>query len=335
MSNIELTGLARIPLLILERTGDYGLDRHELAAAAGFKDELQDPDTRVSVTKIWNLWRILIDRTSDPILGLHLGMDIEMRRYGLVGYAMLNSRTVLDAVRRLTRYSRIISEALEVSLSEDAERVDIGVAPNARLDALVHPVDARLTALVAAVRSLANAEIAPIEVRFPYRRPHRVSDHRRYFRCELRFDCSGSGLTFRRADLDRAVASADEALAGYLDRYAETVLASLAKHGSHAERVRRALWSQLADGPPTLRQAAATLGVSARTLQRKLSLEGTSFAEVLDEFRRAMAVSLLRDRSLAVYEVAFLLGYGDPSAFYRAFRRWEGVPPHEFRKNAS
>src|SRR5262245_33750871 len=119
---LELTGLARIPLLILERTPDYGLDRHELAAAAGFKNELQDPDARVAITKIWNLWRILIDRTSDPILGLHLGMGLGMQQYGLVGYSMLNSRTVLDALRRLARYSRIINEALEVSLSVDAER---------------------------------------------------------------------------------------------------------------------------------------------------------------------------------------------------------------------
>jgi AraC-like DNA-binding protein len=335
VSTIELTGLARIPLLILERTADYGLDRNELAAAAGFKGELQDPDARVSVTKIWNLWRIFIDRTSDPILGLHLGMGVGMRQFGLVGYAMLNSRTVLDALGRMTRYSRIMNEALEVSLSADARRVDIVVAPSTRLDALVHPVDARLGAVVTATRSLSGAEIAPIEVRFPYRRPHRVSEHRRFFRCEMRFDCTGSGVAFRRQDLDRPVASADETLVGYLDHYAEAVLESLAKHGSYAERVRKTLWSQLADGPPTLGQAASALGVSVRTLQRRLSLERTSFASVLDEFRRAMAVSLLRDRSLAVYEVAFLLGYGDPSTFYRAFRRWEGVPPHEFRKTAS
>jgi len=335
VSTIELTGLARIPLLMLERTADLGLDRDELATAAGFGDELRDPDARVPVTKIWNLWRILIDRTSDPILGLHLAMGLRIRQFGLVGYAMFNSRTVLDALRRLTRYSRILSEALELSLSADAERVDIVVARSARLDALVHPVDARLAGLLAATRALAGVEIAPLEVRFPYRRPRRVSDHRRYFRCELRFESAASGIAFRRQDVDRAVSSADETLVGYLDHYAESVLESLAHHGSHADRVRKAIWSHLADGPPAVQQAAATLGVSVRTLQRRLSLEGTSFAEVLDDFRKETAVSLLRDRSLAVYEVAFLLGYSDPSTFYRAFRRWEGIPPHEFRKRAS
>jgi len=335
VSTIELTGLARIPLLMLERTADYGLDRDELAAAAGFKNELENPDARVSVTKIWNLWRILIDRTSDPFLGLHLMMGLRIRQFGVVGYAMVNSRTVLDALRRLTRYSRIITEALELTLSVEADRVDLVVARSPRLDALVHPVDARLAGVLGAVRELAGAEITPIEVRFPYSRPRRVSDHRRFFRCELRFDSGGTGMVFRRQDLDRAVSTADEALAGYLDRYAESVLVSLAKHGSSAERVRKAVWSHLADGPPTLHKAAATLGVSARTLQRRLSLEGTSFAAVLDDFRWEMAVSLLRDRSLAVYEIAFLLGYSDPSTFYRAFRRWEGIPPHEFRRKAS
>jgi AraC-like DNA-binding protein len=83
-----------------------------------------------------------------------------------------------------------------------------------------------------------------------------------------------------------------------------------------------------------LHKAASFLGVSTRTLQRRLREEGTTFAELLEEFRRKMSLHLLRDKSLAVYEVAFLLGYSDPSAFYRAFRRWCGSSPYEYRTAA-
>jgi AraC-like DNA-binding protein len=321
---------------MLQRTAEFGLDRHELTTASGFREEdLADPDARVPVTKIWNLWRILIERTSDPVLGLHLGMGVEVKEFGLVGYSMLHSRDLFSAMGRLTRYSRIINEALECRLRPAADHVDVVLAHSPRLDALRHPVDARLAAVLAVARELTGSAMTPIEVRFPYPRPDRVSDHRRYFRSELRFGTPDAELVLRRQDTDRGIASRDEALGGYLDRYADTVLTSLAGEGSFAEQVRRAIWKHLSDGPPTLQQAASALGVSLRTLQRRLREEGTSFAEVLDEFRREMAISLLRDRSLAVYEVAFLLGYSDPSTFYRAFRRWEGVPPQEFRRKAS
>ncbi len=335
MSSIELTGLARIPLLILERAEDFGLDAGQLANAAGFGDgDLSDPDARVPITRLWNLWRVFIDRTSDPALGLHLGMGVRLKEFGLVGYTMLNSRTVFDAMRRLGRYSRIINETLEASVRLAPDRVNVVLGHNPRLDALRHPVDARLAALVTVARELSGHEIAPVETRFCYPAPQRVSDHRRHFRSELLFDSPNAALVFRRQDLELSVAAADKALSRYLDRYADTVLESLGGSGSFVEQVRRAVWSHLSGGPPSLQQTAATLGVSVRTLQRRLREEGTSFATVLDDFRKEMALGLLRDRTLAVYEVAFLLGYSDPSTFYRAFRRWEGIPPHEFRQKA-
>jgi len=96
--------------------------------------------------------------------------------------------------------------------------------------------------------------------------------------------------------------------------------------------VRRVLWSELTEAVPSLDGVAKALGASARTLQRQLRDEQTSFAAVLAELRREMAPSLLRDGQLAVAEVGFLLGYEDPSAFQRAFRRWFGRSPRAFRK---
>ncbi len=98
-------------------------------------------------------------------------------------------------------------------------------------------------------------------------------------------------------------------------------------------KVRQALWSELSGGKPTIGKIADVLGLSVRTLQRRLHEDGTSFANVLEDFRRDMSVRLLRDRGLAVYEVAFLLGYSEPSTFFRAFRRWVGMAPQEFRKS--
>ena len=126
--------------------------------------------------------------------------------------------------------------------------------------------------------------------------------------------------------------AADETLTGYLDQLAEGVARALSESVTFRQRVCRAIWSDLSGGKPSVQQVASRLGVSTRTLQRRLEEEGTSFAQELDRLRQDLATRLLQDRSLAVYEVAFLLGYAEPSTFYRAFRRWKNVSPHEFRR---
>jgi AraC-like DNA-binding protein len=121
-------------------------------------------------------------------------------------------------------------------------------------------------------------------------------------------------------------------LVGYLDDLAAITLAPLEESDENMiAAVRRALWTMLPGGRPDLWRTAAGMGVSARTLQRRLGEEGSSFSRVLDELRRDLSDELLSDRKLSVAEVAFLLGYSEPSAFQRAFRRWRGVSPRRFR----
>jgi AraC-like DNA-binding protein len=192
-------------------------------------------------------------------------------------------------------------------------------------------VDQRLAAVLSACREIAAAPIAPLLVQLPYRQPPDVKGYERFFGGPLEFGALGAALLLRNDDLARPNALADHKLTSYLDRLAEQVLASVGGEGTLRERARRALWSELAEGVPALAQFARTLGMSDRTLQRQLREEGTTFAALLTELRREMAPSLLRDGRLAVSEVAFLLGYEDPSAFRRAFHRWFGRSPRAYR----
>ncbi len=332
-----MTGLARIPLSILSKTSNrYGLEREELMRLAGFSQtELDDPDSRVPLSKIWTLWRVVIDRVDDPALGLHVGIETEVREVGLVGYAAYHSRTLTAALDRIARYSRIVNEALVLHMVDEGDRGKLFVEKAPRLDALRHPVDGRMASLTAVARELTGVDIAPLEVRLPYPVPSDASEHRRIFRCPVLFDQPESVLVFGRVDLDRPVVHADETLSGYLDKLAEDSLESLSESTTFKQRVRRAIWSELSGGKPNVRQIAMQLGVSPRTLQRRLEEENTSFAAELDSLRHEMASRLLLDRNLAVYEVAFLLGYSEPSTFYRAFRRWKRVSPHEYRQSTA
>jgi AraC-like DNA-binding protein len=335
MPYLELTGLTRVPLLILERAPDLGLDREKLLARSGLThQELSDPDGRVPLSKISGLWQAAVEQDPDPSFGLHLGESVDIREIGLVGYVLLHSRTAREALQRLVRYSRVIQEALKIRFEEDSAVGQLSFARVPLMDRIHHPADARLAVSMTLTRKLTGADVVPVEVGFPYPRPDDTSVHRRIFRAPLKFDCPDAHITLAKVDLDRSIVAADETLVTYLDRLAEEFLESLSRVGTFSEKVRRAVWTDLSDGHPNLEGAATRIGVSPRSLQRRLKEEGTTFAEILDDLRHRMAMYLLRDQHLAVYEVAFLLGYSEPSTFFRAFRRWESKSPREYRAAA-
>jgi AraC-like DNA-binding protein len=245
---------------------------------------------------------------------------------------MAYSGTVEAALTRLARYDRIVAESLVVHLDAGAGGTWVRVDAEPALQAFRPAADARLAALLSVCREIAGAPLAPLTVQLPYRRPSDVKDYEKFFRAPLEFGAPATALLLGQDDLARPVSSSDEVLTGYLDQLAQQLLTGLGAEHTIRDRVRRLLWSSLSDGVPDLDEVARRLGMSPRTLQRRLRDEGTTFAAVLRGIRQDMAPPLLRDGRLAVSEVAFLLGYEDPGSFQRAFRRWAGRSPRAFRR---
>jgi AraC-like DNA-binding protein len=333
MATFRPTVVSRVPILLLEQARKLGVDRRALMAAAGLSpSELKDPDGRVLSSKVWELWQALIQAVPDVALGLKLGDNPESPiRYGLVGYTLVYSRTVLQALHRLARYSSLVAETIQITVQTRGGRCRILLESDPQFELLRHPIDARLANILSAVRMLAGKPLAPLEVELPYRKLSDTSLHRRFFNAPLRFDSPKAALWFSLADLELPIKQADDTLVGYLDRLANEKLKELGT-GSLTERMGKTIWSELSGGLPTLQRVSEMLGMSPRTLQRSLHEEGKSFRSALEEFRREMSTHLMGQRKLAVYEVAFLLGYADPSSFHRAFRRWHRKSPRAYRR---
>jgi AraC-like DNA-binding protein len=329
----EPAGLARLALVHLERTTRLGLSRAELLEAAGLtEDQMRDPDARIPVSTIARLWRAATERLPDPTLGLLLGASTRARELGLVGYTMLFSHTIDAALQRFARYSRIMSDTITVQLDATADATWVRVDVQPALRAFRPAADARLAALVSICRQISGSRLAPRSVQFPYRQPPDVRAYEEFFRAPLEFGAMSTAVLLGAEDLARPVVTSDESLTGYLERLAEETLSSLGAERTVRDQVRRVLWQELSDGAPDLTRTGRALGLGARTLQRRLRAEHTTFAHVLAELRREMAPSLLRDGDLAVSEVAFVLGYEDVASFQRAFRQWFGVSPRQFRR---
>ena len=329
------SGLVRLVLVQLDKLSEMGISRELLLREAKIDErQLSNPDGRIPLDAYARLWHVAASHVSDPAFGLRIGAETSVREWGLVGYTVAYSSTLGSALNRFAHYGRVMSDALVVRIDtqRDATWVRLDVQPELR--AFRPAVDARLAALLSACREMIGAAVTPLLVQLSYRQPGDVKEYERFFGSPLEFGTLASAFLLRTDDLERRVMVADNTLAGYLETLADETLAHIGTERTTRERVRRTLWSELSERTPSLDAVAKSLGMSARTLQRQLKQEGVSFGGLLAELRREMAPSLLRDGQNSVSEVAFLLGYEDPSAFRRAFQRWFGSSPRSFRKTA-
>ena len=181
-------------------------------------------------------------------------------------------------------------------------------------------------------RNIASSDFNPTTVEFQHDAPADTFEHRRLFRCPIKFGAPLNRLHFASSNLTLPIAKADAGLCALLDRHAEELLAKYPPRDSLVDQVRSIITTEFRGGDPSLEHVAAQLGLTPRTLQRKLQELGTSHNELLEQMRRQLAMRYLREREMAICEVAYLLGFSESSSFHRAFKRWTGLTPKEFRK---
>lgn len=314
-----------------------GLPRALLLSIAGVTEsELRDPDGRVPTAAEVALWQTFARKLGDRAIGVRAGATFRVRDAGLLGYVVSFTPTMRRALQVVERYVRLFSEAVTFTVHERGRTASIhahGHPALGRAESCAQ--DARMATLLQTLREITGVDISPVEVRFSYPQPASTQAHREFFRCPVHFGAASASMSFTAHDLDLPLLRADETLAGYLSKYADQVLQSLVDGTSIRHRVRATLWAQLAEGPPSLVRVARALQLSPRTLQRRLAEEGTSLQREMREIRKSIAMAALKDRKTSAYDVAFLLGYTEPSAFYRSFKRWTGRTPEQFRREVA
>lgn len=310
---------------------EFGIPRADaLAYCRVTEAQIADPDGRIPLVDHMRVWDVLFT-LKHPWLGLEMGKAFNLGFLGVLGYLMGQAETLDSAGRIMERYAKLVSELFMPSIGrEDGRAVWEQILSPGHVK-LRHPAENCMAATMVMVRQLTGKNWPVRFIGFQHPAPPDVSELTRFFGIEVQFGQPTSRLEFDVAVLDAPILRADERLYGYLQLRADTLLAQHSG-GSLVERLRRHLMKTLRNGEPRQEDAARSFGLSERTLQRRLKDEGLTFAGVLEEVRAEAARSYLQERSLAVYEVALLLGYSEPSAFHRAFKRWTKVTPQEFRE---
>lgn len=331
--NTAYTIQARSVTKIINFAATYGVTEQSLYQAVGLDPSvLDDPDNRIAFAQLVSLYEAAAALTRDDAFGLHLGENIDLRVFDVLGYVALNSPTIGEALERVARYHSIWQDGALLLLDVTGATARITYSYlDPSISQFRQDSELTLAAVAALGRLVTNSDWSPLAVQFAHAQPAVASEHARIFRAPVTFSAESCQLILDASTLALPIAKADPGLSAVLDRHAEELLAKHPRPASVIDRVRSLIGDELNGGDPSLERIAHRLGLSARTLQRRLREHGTSHHELLDQLRKDLAMKYLRLPEMAVCEIAYLLGFSESSALHRAFKRWTGMTPNEFR----
>ena len=321
----------------LVRYGEaLGIERGGLLSAARLSPgAIERGDGRVATASMVTLWADLARCTGDPDLGLNLAeSEATSSAFGVVGFRAMTSGTLGEALACFVRYSGVINEHAEARVAEAADALTfeqaLPVSPDStgRLMA-----DRTLASCLLLARRWTGELLRPRRIRLRHGRPRDTSGYERLFDCAVDFDQPTDAIVFDRATATLPLRTAQADVAGFLETLASTARADLPQDDA-GRAVADAVRALLAGGDPGLRAVARKLGVSARTLQRRLLSEGLSYHGIVDQVRRELAVGLVTSTTLPLAIIGERVGYAEDRAFRRAFRRWTGASPAALRRDA-
>ena len=330
---MSVTVLSVATRAVVDACAQLGLNTQEILKSAGLSQALiADANERIAAEAADCVWARAFEVANDPHLALHAAEALPFGAYKVLDFIVANAPTIGEGLTRVLHYFPIVDPRADLTISEQSGTMTI-IMESAQ-GALPGPAQ-EFTFAALVLRSRACADIAwPLQhVRFSMESPNNSDEHGRIFGCPIRFGQTSAQLVVSRETWDLPVRGSDSALFGVLEEHASRLLDELAsaQPPTLLDKVRGVLREELRGGDVRALHVAKRLGFGERTLQRRLGEASTSYVEVLATVRQTMACEYLREPGISLSEVAFLLGFAEQSSFTRAFKRWTGKPPGEWR----
>jgi AraC-like DNA-binding protein len=331
------SALGVVTRLACRRAKQEGVDVDGLLRKAGLSNQqIDNPRIRLAVKAQIQFLDLAARALKDDCLGFHLAQKFDLRTIGLLHYVLASSETLDEALQRAARYSAIVNEGITLRFHE-GENLGLrfqyaGVARHTDR----HQIEFGVTTLVRICRQLTNRHLSTNRVTFTHQRKKEVTEFKTFFGSDVAFGAAADELAFSSSIKGMPIIGADPYLNDMLVEYCEEAIsARAAKRNSFRSNVENAIALLLPHGQARAGTVARKLGVSRRTLARRLASEKLTFAEVVQRLKSDLARRHLADDSLSISEIAWLLGYQDVSAFTHAFKRWTGEAPRRARQLSS
>jgi AraC-like DNA-binding protein len=330
---MKLTTFAPITSLLWKYLEHCGIDPEPLYRKAGIAPELiSNPNARISINRIDRLWADAVTIIDDPTFGVKMVEHWHPSMMGALGYAWLVSSTLRRAMGRIDRYIHTVTEGLDTKLEDTPAglRLSFYIADSINTQPQQH------TLMVAIVMHMCRFnygdELVPSEIHLARPEPEDTKDINDFFRSDVYFDSELDSITIARADADIELSSANKQIALMHDEMLMKYLIEI-KKGNIVDQIKNIILENLPDGQVTEQFVAKELYLSERSMQRRLHEHNTTFRFLLDSVREMVAKQYIENPMNRMIDIAFLLGFSEQSAFSRAFKKWTGNSPIEYRNS--
>lgn len=293
--------------------------------------QLADRDTRVSASATMRALAHLVEILGDPTIGLQAGINVDQGDFDVLEYAARSTSNFGDAIGLMMRYLRVMNDAAEPSIVAEGDLVCWRYRPGFNL---VYPPatnDFIVASGIAFSRRNCVVYVPPIEVRVMHERPSYADAYARYLECPVVFGASHNTVVIHKSRLDQPMQRANPAIATAFEAEAKRAMERLKQRDDLTHRVREHVATHLSRGEVSMQTTARAMAMGIATLRRRLEEEGATYSDIVDDLRKQLAERYLRQTDPSVSEVAFMLGFSDVRAFGRAFKRWYGMAPTDFR----
>ena len=322
--------------LAYERGRKEGVDVEVLLRQAHLTPrEIKNNDVPLGVQNQIQFVDLVASATSDPLLGLRLAYSYDLREIGLLYYVSASAETLLGSLLRVARYSDVANEGVDLEVKKgDLLRVRLHYSGVAR-HSDVHQIEFWMASLVRICRKVIGSNLKPIEVRIAHNRRKQIPEMEKLLRCPVKTGADVDEIVFSRGSGEYRIVTADPYLDQLCVRLCKETLVRLGKKTSPLKvKVENAIAALLPHGEMHFDAVATELGLSGRTLARRLASEGHSFSKILDGLRSSLARRYLAESDMSISEIAWLLGYSEVASFTHAFHRWRGTNPRTERAKA-
>ena len=310
---------------------NLGVDADEVLRRSGLDpSELYQANLRTKFSGQPRFWKAAVELSGDPCIGLHLGEQMPVYKGQILDYLLLSSQTFGDGLKRVLNYQRLISDAIHGQVIESPIPCLTSYFSEHQY-ATSHLAEAMVLGLIKAFQAVTDGTFKADRIVFNHPPNTDISEYERIFQCPVEFNANSFQLFFPASLLSYRSLYAEPELLNLHIQAADQHLAHLRQQDLIVE-VRSLLGALLESGDTTLVKVAARLSVTPRHLRHQLDLAGTSFQRLLNDYRHRLARRLLSQTDEAISEIVYLTGFSEPSTFYRAFRRWEGTTPIEYRR---
>ncbi|MEH6593841.1 MAG: AraC family transcriptional regulator [Halioglobus sp.] len=332
-SPIEHSMLATFILPVAQALRLEGIDALEIIEQVGIDAAgVINPDRRISTVQMQALLKRCVEETGEEAFGLVAAEQLQPQVLHGLGLAWLASDTVYDGLKRTVRFGKLMATSVDMQLQEEGDFVHLTVGGPVDVEDFVYADRDFAVGIITRMCRLTLGEfLAPVRIEIDRPQPENPERWEYMLSSRVVFDCDITRITWARADIVEPLATGNAVLARINDEQTEAYLDSFLARSLSREVVGKIV-EKLPDGPPNQQQIADAMHVSNRTLQRKLKEEGTSFMDLLQDTRLQLARKYLKHPNRSVVETAYLLGFSEPSTFSRAFKRWTGTAPAEYRE---